>query len=113
MPRYRKDLEGYFLGEHPRVKQFAAGVQDGATRAFKFIQQLLDDLETDDEHNPVVAVALDATNAFNCLSRQTLFDTLAGIAQQHYRRYRVALLGCCKVTQRIALAHTPNPSLPL
>jgi hypothetical protein len=84
MPRYRKDLEGYFLGEHPRVKQFAAGVQDGATCAYKLIEQLLDDLETDDERDPIVAMALDATNAFNSLSRQTLFDTLAGIAQQHY-----------------------------
>ena len=34
MPRYRKDLEGYFLGEHQRVKQFAAGVRgSSAARA--------------------------------------------------------------------------------
>ncbi|KAJ1486851.1 hypothetical protein T484DRAFT_1745382 [Baffinella frigidus] len=86
MPRYRKDLEGYFLGEHPRVKQFAAGVQDGATRGYKLIQQLLDDLETDDGRDPIVAMALDATNALNCLSRQTWFDTLAGIASNTMTR---------------------------
>jgi hypothetical protein len=112
MPRYRKDLEGYFLGEHPRVKQFAAGVQDGATRAFKYIQQLLDDLETDDGQDPVVAMALDATNAFNCLSRQTLFDTLAGIAQQHYD---AGLLGEVKPGEELPftteILRTLNPML--
>jgi hypothetical protein len=112
MPRYRKDLEGYFLGEHPRVKQFAAGVQDGATRAYKLIQQLLDDLETDDERDPIVAMALDATNAFNSLSRQTLFDTLAGIAQQHYD---AGLLGEVKPGEELPftteILRTLNPML--
>jgi hypothetical protein len=112
MPRYRKDLEGYFLGEHPRVKQFAAGVQDGATRAYKLIQQLLDDLETDDERDPIVAMALDATNAFNCLSRQTLFDTLAGIAQEHYD---AGLLGEVKPGEELPfttdILRTLNPML--
>ena len=51
---------------------------DGATRCAQIVQLLLANLVDHDVSDPLVAVQLDASNAFCSVSRQPQFDVLAG-----------------------------------
>jgi len=78
----------YLLGQYDNFLQFA-GQQDGATRCAQIVQLLLANHVDHDVSDPLVAVQLDASNAFCSLSRQPQFDVLAGMASRSYDDGRV------------------------
>ena len=55
-----------------------AGQKDGATRCAQIVQLLLANHVDHAVSDPLVAVQLDASNAFCSVSRQPQFDVLAG-----------------------------------
>ena len=102
IPGLNDDASEYFTNAHSRVVQLAGGVEDGAVRAFKTIEALLEQLrigaiiedpdnpctpldpEDDTISDPVIASTTDRINAFNSMGRQALLDSLAGVAGQDY-----------------------------
>jgi len=66
----------YLLGQHENLLQFA-GQKDGATRRAQNVLLLLTNHVDHDVSDPLVAVQLDAFNAFCSVSRQPQFDVLA------------------------------------
>lgn len=79
-------LDQHFLSSHPRAVQFGLD-RDGCLKFSQAASALLPLNATGDEEsltNPTVLVSLDAKNAFNCLSRQALFDSLEGKASRAY-----------------------------
>jgi len=67
----------YLSGQYDNFLQFA-GQKDGATRCAQIVQILLANHVDHDVSDPLVAVQLDASNAFCSVSRQPQFDVLAG-----------------------------------
>jgi len=59
----------YLLGQYDNFLQFA-GQKDGATRCAQIVQLLLANHVDHDVSDPLVAVQLDASNAFCSVSRQ-------------------------------------------
>jgi len=78
----------YLLGQYDDFLQFA-GQKDGATRCAQIVQLLLANHVDHDVSDPLVAVQLDASNAFCSVSRQPQFDVLAGKASRSYDDGRV------------------------
>jgi len=78
----------YLLGQHGNFLKFARQ-KDGATRCAQIVQLLLANHVGHDVSNPLVAVQLDASNAFCSVSRQLQFDVLAGKASRSYDDGRV------------------------
>ena len=76
-----------FLGQM-YLLQFA-GQKDGATRCAQIVQLLLANHVDHDVSDPLVAVQLDASNAFCSVSRQPQFEVLAGKASRSYDDGRV------------------------
>ena len=67
----------YLLCQYHNFLQFT-GQKDGATRCAQIVQLLLTNHIDHDVSDPLVAVQLDASNAFCSVSRQPQFDVLAG-----------------------------------
>ena len=82
------DVADYLLGQYDNFLQFA-GQKDGATRCAQIVQLLLANHVDHDASDPLVAVQLDASNAFCSVSRQPQFDVLAGKASRSYDDGRV------------------------
>jgi len=78
----------YLLGQYGIFLQFA-GQKDGVTRCAQIVQLLLANHVHHDVSDPLVAVQLDASNAFYSVSRQPQFDVLAGKASRTYDDGRV------------------------
>ena len=78
----------YLLGQYDNFLQFA-GQKDGATRCAQIVQLLLANHVDHAVSDPLVAVQLDASNAFCSVSRQPQFDVLAGKASRSYDDGRV------------------------
>ena len=78
----------YLLGQYGNFLQFA-GQKDGATRCAQIVQLLLPNYVDHDVSDPIVAVQLDASNAFCSVSRQPQFDVLSGKASRTYDDGRV------------------------
>jgi len=78
----------YLLGQYGNFLQFA-GQKDGATRCAQIVQLLLANHVNHDVSDPLVAVQLDASNAFCSVSRQPQFDVLSGKASRTYDDGRV------------------------
>ena len=68
----------YLLGQYYNFLQFA-GQKDGATQCAQIVQLLLANHVDRDVSDPLVAVQLDASNAFCSVARQPQFNVLAGI----------------------------------
>ena len=84
-------LDAYFTKSHERVIQLAGGAPDGATRAFKLLEQVLEQKVQDDPRppeeklaNPWAVLCCDRTNAFNRVARSPALDNLAGVASRDY-----------------------------
>jgi len=78
----------YLLGQYDNFLQFA-GQKDGATRCAQIAQILLANHVNHDVSDPLLAVQLDASNAFGSVSRQPQFDVVAGKASRSYDNGRV------------------------
>jgi len=78
----------YLLGQYDNFLQFA-GQKDGVTRCTQFVQLPLANHVDHDVSDPLVAVQLDASNAFCSVSRQPQFDVLTGKAPRSYDDGRV------------------------
>jgi len=78
----------YLVGQYDNFVQFA-GQKDGATRCAQIVQLLLANHVDHDVSDPLVAVQLDASNAFCSVSRQPQFDVLSGKASRTYDDARV------------------------
>jgi len=78
----------YLLGQYKNFQQFA-GQKDGVIRCAQIVQLLLANHVNDDVSDPLVAVQLDASNAFCSVARQPQFDVLAGMASRPYDDGRV------------------------
>eukprot|EP00961_Rhodomonas_salina_P289741 3914782-Rhodomonas_salina.1 len=85
-----EDLAEYFLKHHLRVVQSGVGVPDGAAKEYHAITTLLPSFPAGhvpspgELNNPIVLLSLDAKNAFNCISRQGMFNALFGSASKWY-----------------------------
>jgi len=66
-----------------------AGQKDEAIRCAQIVQLLLANHADHYVSNPLVAVQLDASNAFCSVCRQPRFDVLAGKASRSYDDVRV------------------------
>ena len=66
--------------------------EDGATRCAQIVQLLLANHVNHDVSDPLVAVQLDASNAFCSVSRQPQFDVLACKASRSYDDGRVQVV---------------------
>jgi len=75
-------------GQYDNFVQFA-GQKDGTTRCAQIVQLLLANHVDHDVFHPLVAVQLEAFNAFCSVSRQPQFDVLAGKASRSYDNGRV------------------------
>jgi len=80
----------YLLSQYDNFLQFA-GQKDGTTRCAQIVQLSLANHVDHDVSDPLVAVQLDASNAFCSVSRQPQFDVLAGKASRSYDDGRVQL----------------------
>ena len=78
----------YLLGQYNNFLQFA-GQKDGATRCAQLVQLLLANRVGHDVSDPLVAVQLDASNAFCSVSRQPQFNVLSVKASRPYDNGRV------------------------
>ena len=80
-----KHLQQYFQHAHPRAIQFGGNTHNGATNMFHLLASCARSVQIADEvqQDPVVLIALDITNAFNSLSRQSLLDFLAAGCETH------------------------------
>jgi len=78
----------YLLCQYHNFLQFT-GQKDGATRCAQIVQLLLTNHIDHDVSDPLVAVQLDASNAFSSVSRQPQFDVLDGKASRSYDNGRV------------------------
>jgi len=78
----------YLLGQYDNFLQFA-GQKDGATGCAQIVQLLFANHVDHDVSDPLVAVQLDASNAFCSVSRQPQFDVLSGNASRPYDDGRV------------------------
>jgi len=78
----------YLLGQYDNCLQFA-GQKDGATRCALIVQLLSANHVDHDVSDPLVAVQLDASNAFCSVSRQPQFDVMTGKASCSYDDGRV------------------------
>jgi len=76
------------LGQYSNSLQFA-GQKDETARCAQIVQLLLANHVDHDVSNPLVAVQLDASNAFCSVSRQPQFDVLSGKAFFTYDDGRV------------------------
>jgi len=80
----------YLLGQYDNFLQLEfAGQKDGATRCAQIVHLLLANHVDHDVSGPLVAVQLDASNAFCSVARQPQFDVLAGKASRPYDDGRV------------------------
>jgi len=79
----------YLLGQYDNFLQF--GQKDGTTRCAQIVQLLLTNHVDHDVSDPLVAVQLDASNAFCSVSRQPQFDVSAGKASRSYDDSRVQI----------------------
>ena len=78
----------YMLGHYDNFLQFA-GQKDGATRCAQIVQLLLANHVDHDVSDPLLAVQLDAYNAFYSVSRQPQFDVMTSKASCSYDDGRV------------------------
>jgi len=78
----------YLLGQYDNFLQFA-GQKDGAIQCPQIVQVLLANHVDHDVSDPLVAVQLDASNAFCSVSRQPQFDVLARKASRSFDDGRV------------------------
>jgi len=88
VPESSLAVADYLLGQYCNFLQFA-GQKDGATRCAQIVQLLLANHGNHDVSDPLVAVQLDASNAFCSVSRQPQFDVLSGKASRPYDNGRV------------------------
>ena len=68
---------------HPRAIQFGANTLNGATNCFTLLEAIaheaaqLDGMGEEVARDPIIIIPVDLRNAFNVVSRQTLFDILS------------------------------------
>ena len=76
--RCQAAFHSYFQRAHPRALQFAGNTPNGATNMFHLLSSIAEAAVRDANppDDPVAILALDAKNAFNSLSRQSLLDLL-------------------------------------
>ena len=74
-----KELKQYFQKRHPRAFQFAGANPNGATDMYHLLNMIANDARHGyDSDDPLSILTLDIKNAFNTLSRQAIFDFMAG-----------------------------------
>lgn len=77
-----KELQDYFLRSHPRVQQFGVGVPHGATTLVHVVSAIIGGVEVDVAADgplsirDVAVVSLDVHNAFNEVSRRSVFEAV-------------------------------------